>query len=263
MDTSKEVKDALKAIEIGHTAVVDGNEVTRYSEDEFSCGTWGKEMLKLDAAAKCIVGSDEGEVVKEESLNATQMIERVLRGANPDKLVEDEDDDSEMFGSREIEDEEEKGEPEPDESDAFIFDDRGRTSVSVEGKNIGSFIDDDEAEIALKVWAKKNNYFPTVWRVSDHGNHHLATDWNWDDFTDPKDQKAMKSDFDHVMKWISSEKRTPGEIFDTKRAFYKAMTDRELGAKIKPEWTLDTNPTDWPEEWIDQIHNFGDEEEEE
>jgi len=106
-------------------------------------------------------------------MKASKLIEKVTKGSDPSKLIEFEDDFED--GS------EDEGESEPDESDAFIFDERGKTSVSVDGKNIGSFAEDDEAEIALKKWAKENSFFPNVWRVSDHGNNHLVTDWNWDE----------------------------------------------------------------------------------
>ncbi|MFP4047898.1 MAG: hypothetical protein ACLFT4_09115 [Bacteroidales bacterium] len=38
------------------------------------------------------------------------------------------------------------------------------------GKFIGEFIEDDEAEYAIIQFMNKNDYWPDVWFVSDHGN---------------------------------------------------------------------------------------------
>lgn len=67
---------------------------------------------------------------------------------------------------------------EPDEEDIYISD-SGRlgsqTSVSAGGKVIGEFDDLDDAEKAIKVWMKKNRYYPNVWYVDDHGGIELYT----------------------------------------------------------------------------------------
>jgi len=64
-------------------------------------------------------------------------------------------------------------EDEPQEDDAFLSSSGqlgGRTSVSVDGKFLGEFNSDEEAVEALKEWMEKNQYWPGVWYVSDHGN---------------------------------------------------------------------------------------------
>ena len=79
------------------------------------------------------------------------------------------------------EDQEEMEEPEedkPSEDDAF-FAACGylgsKTSVSVGGKHIGEFKSEKEAEEALVTWINKNNFYPNIWQVSDHGNVHPYT----------------------------------------------------------------------------------------
>jgi hypothetical protein len=53
-----------------------------------------------------------------------------------------------------------------------------KTSVSeVEGKFIGEFSSDEEADEAIHEWMKKNKCYPNVWVESDHGNLHLDTDF--------------------------------------------------------------------------------------
>jgi len=64
-------------------------------------------------------------------------------------------------------------EDEPQKDDAFLTPSGplgGRTSVSVDGKFLGEFNGDEEAVEALKEWMEKNQYWPGVWYVSDHGN---------------------------------------------------------------------------------------------
>lgn len=68
-----------------------------------------------------------------------------------------------------------EGEPEnePMEGDAFLAPSGplgSRTSLSVDGKHIGEFNSDKEAEEALVKWINKNKHSPSVWYVSDHGN---------------------------------------------------------------------------------------------
>lgn len=73
---------------------------------------------------------------------------------------------------------------EPDEEDIF-FSPAGPlgawTSVSAGGKHIGTFKSDDnesaddKAYAAAKKWAKKSNFYPSAWQVSDHGNYHLIS----------------------------------------------------------------------------------------
>jgi hypothetical protein len=68
-----------------------------------------------------------------------------------------------------------EGEPEetPMEGDAFLAPSGplgSRTSLSVDGKHVGEFKSDKEAEEALVKWINKNKHSPSVWYVSDHGN---------------------------------------------------------------------------------------------
>lgn len=59
----------------------------------------------------------------------------------------------------------------PDEEDCIIQDNtRGGYNVSCSGKFIGNIMDMDAALKAVKNWQDKNQFFPTVWFVSDHGN---------------------------------------------------------------------------------------------
>jgi hypothetical protein len=47
----------------------------------------------------------------------------------------------------------------------------GKILVSVVGgKKIGAFVELDDAEKAIREYMKKNNVYPTVWQISDHGN---------------------------------------------------------------------------------------------
>lgn len=75
-------------------------------------------------------------------------------------------------------DDEEEINDTPDESDAFLSPSGplgSKTSLSVDGKHIGEFDSDEKAEDALVNWMLKNNYFPSVWYISDHGNEHPYT----------------------------------------------------------------------------------------
>lgn len=63
-----------------------------------------------------------------------------------------------------------------DEEDAFIVDKpRGGYDVSIGGKFIGNFDDLDDVEKALRIWMKKNNWYPAVWFVDDHGGVDMYT----------------------------------------------------------------------------------------
>ena len=69
---------------------------------------------------------------------------------------------------------EEFDEPMQPEDDDCFYSPSGplgsRTSVSCGGKFIGEFRSDEEALQAIKDWQDKNNYYPNIWYVSDHGN---------------------------------------------------------------------------------------------
>ena len=84
----------------------------------------------------------------------------------------------------------ENEEVEPDEEDAFLSPCGylgSKTSLSVGGKFIGEFKDDEAAEKALVDWIIKNNWHPAVWMVSDHGNVHR---YNLSDANHKKIEKA-------------------------------------------------------------------------
>lgn len=74
----------------------------------------------------------------------------------------------------EEEGEEEGGEEEeegPAPEDITITSDGFRYHVGeVEGKHIGTFSEMDYAELAVHRWMQKNNFYPSVWFISDHGN---------------------------------------------------------------------------------------------
>jgi hypothetical protein len=90
-------------------------------------------------------------------------------------LKEDEDSDEESSDDSEEDDSEEsESQNEPQEED-IVMQPSGRlgarTLVSVVGgKKIGEFIELDDAEKAIQEYMKKNNVYPTVWQISDHGN---------------------------------------------------------------------------------------------
>ena len=56
------------------------------------------------------------------------------------------------------------------DNDIFIESNGSKLSVSAAGKFIGSFVEDEDAQQSAKDWMNKNNWFPSVWFVSDHGN---------------------------------------------------------------------------------------------
>lgn len=68
---------------------------------------------------------------------------------------------------------------EPDEDDAFISPSGylgTLTSASIGGKFIGEFASDDEALAAIGRAMERDQFYPNVWRVSDHGNVSLVED---------------------------------------------------------------------------------------
>ncbi len=91
-----------------------------------------------------------------------------------DDEADDDDDDDEPTP-----DDDEADEPTPDEEDGFIF---GRTEASFAGRYLGRFSDEEAAEEAIRAAGNEGTgFFPNVWRVSDHGNHHLIDDfWSAD-----------------------------------------------------------------------------------
>lgn len=63
----------------------------------------------------------------------------------------------------------------PEENDCFIQSNGFKNTVSCGGKFIGEFVEDEDAEEAVKDWMKKNNWYPNVWFVDDHGGVSLYT----------------------------------------------------------------------------------------
>ena len=56
-------------------------------------------------------------------------------------------------------------------NDCFIADNtRGGYDVSGDEKFLGNYEAFDDALKAIANWQKNNNYYPTTWYVSDHGN---------------------------------------------------------------------------------------------
>jgi len=55
-----------------------------------------------------------------------------------------------------------------------------RTSAAFGGKFIGEFSTDEEALEAIRKQGNEDQFFPNVCRISDHGNEHLITDFDWD-----------------------------------------------------------------------------------
>jgi len=50
----------------------------------------------------------------------------------------------------------------------------------VEGKYLGEFNTQEEAEAFIQEHAKNTQYFPNVWFLSDHGNWHLRKDFKYE-----------------------------------------------------------------------------------
>ncbi len=96
---------------------------------------------------------------------------------------------ADMYGLTEVKPEdsveEEYLEPtEPEEGD-FVYDDAS-SGLSIAGeKFLGKFIEWDDVEQAIREYAKKHQFFPNVWKISDHGNAILLTDFSYDDTTKP------------------------------------------------------------------------------
>jgi hypothetical protein len=82
-----------------------------------------------------------------------------------DEIQDDEIQDDEI--QDEIQDDEIS---EPDDDDCFINCNGWNYNVSIEGKHIGKFVEIDDAEDAIRTWAKKNKWYPSCWFISDHGN---------------------------------------------------------------------------------------------
>lgn len=74
----------------------------------------------------------------------------------------------------EMEDEvEEESEDQPEEDDAYLSPSGAlgaKVSLSVDGKHLGEFEDEAQAERVLKTWMSRHKFYPNVWWVDDHGS---------------------------------------------------------------------------------------------
>jgi hypothetical protein len=61
---------------------------------------------------------------------------------------------------------------EPCDDDAYVTTCYDYLSVSAGGKWIANVQSHDEAEELIRDWMRTNQYYPSVWSVSDHGNVH-------------------------------------------------------------------------------------------
>lgn len=89
----------------------------------------------------------------------------------------------------------------PEEDDAFFFPTGhlgGATGLSVGGKFIGKFSEQEEAENALREWAEKNQYWPNVWYVSDHGNVSQVTGFNWTTLKTEQPAEEGQKEYDPI-----------------------------------------------------------------
>lgn len=62
---------------------------------------------------------------------------------------------------------------EPSEDDIYITPSGqlgSKLSVSAGGKFLGEYTEHADAEAAIKSWMEKNQFWPSIWFVSDHGN---------------------------------------------------------------------------------------------
>jgi hypothetical protein len=86
--------------------------------------------------------------------------------------------DQEAYCDQETHNVTEKEEDERQEDDA-VMSDSGKlgamTSLSYNGKFVGEFDSQDEAEEALAQLIKKDKFYPNVWYVDDHGGDHLLS----------------------------------------------------------------------------------------
>ena len=59
------------------------------------------------------------------------------------------------------------------EDDCFITTKGGRYFISCGGKFVKDVIEFDDAIQIVRSWQDKNEYYPNIWMVSDHGNEVL------------------------------------------------------------------------------------------
>jgi hypothetical protein len=58
-----------------------------------------------------------------------------------------------------------------EEDDCIISSDGFKYNVSCGGKHLAEFGDMDKALDVVKNWREENQFWPTIWFVSDHGNY--------------------------------------------------------------------------------------------
>jgi hypothetical protein len=95
-----------------------------------------------------------------------------------------------------IESEDEEGSDEPSEND-YVMSSSGhlgsKTTVSVDGKKLGEFSSEEEAEKAIKADMKKQNYFTNVWFQDDHGGF-VIRKGPWNESKSMKEAKGRRND---------------------------------------------------------------------
>lgn len=163
-------------------AVIEGNPVGRVMFNKF------EETEAVDSEEKNETKSDKFEQPYEDVKDVKANKDFMSGTSKSDKL--DKNDKSYDFKLESFKDfvnkklNEEFDEEEPDaeidepnyDEDCFIEDVvRGGYSVSCSGKNIGKFVEYDDAVKAIKDWQAKNDFYPNVWFVNDHGNVDLVT----------------------------------------------------------------------------------------
>ncbi len=117
-----------------------------------------------------------------------------------------EDDDEEF-------DQEESEEFEPNyEEDAFVTDKpNGGVDLSISGKFIGHY-EDEDVYLKIREWQEQNNYYPNIiWHVSDHGNLML-----------------MNSDGDEV-KYEKGGQISERQVLDAAKQYNSELFGRVLG----------------------------------
>jgi hypothetical protein len=59
------------------------------------------------------------------------------------------------------------------DDDCIISDSRNGYIVKCELDNLGEFLEMDECLDAINNWMKRNNFYPNIYFINDHGNIHL------------------------------------------------------------------------------------------
>lgn len=72
---------------------------------------------------------------------------------------------------------------EPQEDDVIISSTGAlgsQSQVVFGGKYLGTFTEWDDIEDAIREEGNRGNFWPNIWQLSDHGNYHQVTDFDWD-----------------------------------------------------------------------------------